>query len=75
MANPTLERELASLLNKHSAENGSNTPDFILAEYMMNALRAFERATKDREAWYGRPLHLGVGPETARTALNGGATK
>ena len=50
----TLEEELRALLNKHSAENGSNTPDYILASYLMNCLIAFNEAMLNREAWYGR---------------------
>lgn len=50
----TLQKELATLLNRHCLENESNTPDFILAEYMMNCLTAFNRATRARGQWYGR---------------------
>jgi hypothetical protein len=49
----SLEGELSSLLNKHSAENGSNTPDFILAEYLMGCLTAFNTATKKAHEWRG----------------------
>ena len=52
-----LERELSDLLNYHSAENGSDTPDFILATYMLDCLAAFERATKARTTW-----HAGTNP-------------
>ena len=34
-----LAKDIAAVLNKHSAENGSDTPDFILAEYLMNCLQ------------------------------------
>ena len=40
----TLEEELAELLNQHSVENDSNTPDFILAEYVTDCLDAFNKA-------------------------------
>lgn len=50
----SFEKELQQLINKHSRENASNTPDFILAMYMMNCLEAFEQATQQRETWYGR---------------------
>ena len=49
----SLENELASTLNKASAENESNTPDWILAEYMIACLGAFTVATLRREDWYG----------------------
>jgi hypothetical protein len=68
---PKLDKALASLLNSYSAENGSNTPDFILAEYMLSCLRAFERASRDREAWYGIPLRIGMGAPS-RLSENGG---
>jgi hypothetical protein len=36
------EKELASLINRHSLENGSDTPDFILARFLRQALDAFD---------------------------------
>lgn len=46
------EIELQGLINKHSRENGSNTPDFILAEYLNDCLKAFDYAVRGRERWY-----------------------
>jgi hypothetical protein len=56
---PTFFDELKDLLNRCSMENESNTPDFILAEYLLDCLRAFEKASKDREQWYGQALKPG----------------
>lgn len=50
---PDFIRELRDLLHKRSMENASNTPDFILAQYLTNCLRAWNHATQQREAWYG----------------------
>jgi hypothetical protein len=47
-------KELSSLINRHSKENGSNTPDFILAHYLNKCLDTFDLITKRREKWYGR---------------------
>lgn len=47
-------RELSSWINRNSLENLSNTPDFILAEYLMQCLESFSKATLLREDWYGR---------------------
>lgn len=44
--------ELRSLLNRHNKENGSNTPDFILANFLEQCLSAFDRATNHRKIWY-----------------------
>ena len=53
------ERELQSLLNRYSMENASNTPDFILAEYLKNCLLAFNSASNARETWYDVKLRPG----------------
>lgn len=46
-------RDLAAVLNRHSRENGSNTPDFILADYLLGCLEGFDRCASAREKWYG----------------------
>ena len=52
------ERDLQQLLNTHSMENDSDTPDFILARYLIECLGAWNAAVEYREKWYGRPLHV-----------------
>lgn len=49
----TFEKELAGLLNKFSMENDSNTPDYILARYLLQCLRAYESAKRSNEQWHG----------------------
>lgn len=49
----TLEKELTELLNRWSQENNSDTPDFILASYLLDCLRAFNVASNKRSEWYG----------------------
>lgn len=41
-------------INRHSMERGSNSPDFLLAQYLTDCLAAFDKALTRREAWYGR---------------------
>lgn len=48
----SFEHELSELLNRHSAENASDTPDFILASYLMHCLQAFNQATNRRRIWH-----------------------
>lgn len=57
---PTLHEELASLLNKYSMENGSGTPDFILADYLVGCLQTFENTLRSRAQWRGESLELSV---------------
>jgi len=59
-----LRFQLSELLNKHCAENTSNTPDFILAQYMIDCLEAFEKASLAREKWYGTSLSVKNNEET-----------
>ncbi len=45
--------DLRNLLNRWSQENKSNTPDFILVEYVGRCLGAFHDGVVARERWYG----------------------
>ena len=45
--------ELTALINRHSREKKSDTPDFILSVFLKDCLAAFDRATNSRTAWYG----------------------
>lgn len=47
-----LTNKLEELLNSVSRENKSNTPDFILAQFMMGCLRSYEAAVNERDKWY-----------------------
>lgn len=51
---PGLEDEIRAAINRHSAENASDTPDYILAEYLTGCLNAFDQAVRLREKHYGR---------------------
>lgn len=48
-----LESELSELVNKYGRENKSDTPDFLLASFILSSLEAFEIATKRRDMWFG----------------------
>ena len=68
---PALKRQLADAINRYCVENDSNTPDFILAEFIVDCLDAFSKASRSRENWFGKALRIGdpsvvdVGPRTA----------
>lgn len=47
--------ELEKLINGHSKENESDTPDFILAEFLAGCLAVFDDAVCSRTKWYGGP--------------------
>lgn len=48
-----LRKEVEAAVNRASAENGSNTPDFILAKFLTDSLAAFDTAVSRRDKWYG----------------------
>jgi len=56
------KKELEQLLNKYSIENESNTPDYILAQYLIGALELFNVIVTRRENWYGRGERLHESP-------------
>jgi hypothetical protein len=53
-----LERDIQDVLNRHSAENPSGTPDFILAAFLQNCLYAFNQAVVARAAWRSESVEL-----------------
>lgn len=62
-----LQTRLSSLLNDFSAENVSGTPDFILAEFLIETLRAFNAAVWRRADWRGEPRNFETPPPTPAT--------
>lgn len=47
-------KDLACLINRYSLENGSDTPDFVIAEHLAGCLVEFNATCRRREKWYGR---------------------
>jgi hypothetical protein len=58
-----LARGFAEAINRVSGENDSNTPDFILGEYLVDCFEAFNEGIVKRGNWYGR--HDSIGGATA----------
>jgi hypothetical protein len=48
----SFRKELSDLINRHSIEDESDTPDYILAEYLHQCLKAFNALMKTRDQWY-----------------------
>lgn len=60
---PTFEQELMQLINHHSMENHSGTPDYILAAFLRGVLHQFDCAVMGRAVWRGESVEL---PATQR---------
>lgn len=54
----TFRKGVEHAINACSAENGSDTPDFVLAGYLDDCMRAFDKTTRARDEWYGDRVHL-----------------
>ncbi len=52
MENETFLQELIKLINKHSLEGLSNTPDYVLRNYINRCLKNFEETMAERDRWY-----------------------
>lgn len=52
----SFQEALRELINRHSMENGSDTPDYMLAEYLCDCLATYETIIVKRERWYGRKV-------------------
>ena len=68
------KEELEALINKYSVEGNSNTPDFILAEFLVGCLMKFDQAVTRRDNWYGfkpefQKTETLIQPETDSTAI------
>lgn len=52
------EKDLSVVLNKHSMDAGANTPDYVLARYLIRCLDNFREVNDERENWFGTPLRV-----------------
>lgn len=49
-----LVQDIAAAINRNCAENGSDTPDFVLAEYAVTCIEAFDSAVVHRRILAGK---------------------
>lgn len=73
--NDTFESELRALLNKYSKERNSDTPDFILCNYLVRCLDAVDVAVIERRDAYNRnsapPPSYSLPPQNYPYAMSG----
>jgi hypothetical protein len=50
------QKEIATVINKHLRENMSDTPDFILARFLEQCLKAHSVAVSQRDHWFGADM-------------------
>jgi len=47
-----LRVELTGIINRFSLDTVSSTPDFILADYLLACLDAYNKTANSRNSWY-----------------------
>lgn len=55
-----LQKELSTLLNRYGVDNRLNTPDYILADYLINCLNSYSHLM------YHLSTHRGKNERTAK---------
>jgi hypothetical protein len=51
-----ISREIAKAIYRNKAERDSNTPDYILADFLTNVIVQFSQTMRLRDEWYGVDL-------------------
>lgn len=64
----TFEQELRTLINRRSLESASNTPDFILAAFLLRMLEVFAETVNARDRWFSfTPFGVRANPFSLET--------
>jgi len=67
------KKELEHLINHMSLENKSDTPDFILSDFMVNVFESLNNTINRRESFFGRktqPIQTNILNETLPDTVN-----
>lgn len=51
-------KDLEIIINQNSMENGSNTPDYILADYLYECLENFNKTSNKRDSFVGKSFKV-----------------
>lgn len=51
----SLQDDLARVLNQHGEELQSDTPDFVLASYLVSCLDSFHQGIRKRDDYWNTP--------------------
>lgn len=50
-ATKAVRKELQKLMNVQSVDSALDTPDFVLADYLLNCLTSYESAIREHRRW------------------------
>jgi len=66
MPGESLQRDIAEVLNFYSEDSRAETPDFILAKYLLACLDAFKVAQREAAVWRGEHAEKDTAATTVR---------
>ena len=49
----SLKRELSKIMNIHGIDTACSTPDYILAEYLIDCLKSYKKMDDANRTWHG----------------------
>lgn len=56
----TLKRDLSKLMNIHGIDTECSTPDYILAEYLIDCLKSYKKLDDANRTWHGLSIESEV---------------
>lgn len=56
----SLRRELSKIMNTHGIDTEYSTPDYILAEYLIDCLKSYKKLDDANRTWHGLSIEAEV---------------
>lgn len=53
-----IEKEITEIFNRHGLDTITDTPDYILADYVMTSLYAYLKTKSATEKWFGKKITI-----------------
>lgn len=53
-----IEKEITEIFNKYGLDTITDTPDYILADYVMTSLYAYLKTKEKTEKWFGKKITI-----------------
>ena len=53
MDDENLKQQLSTIMNTYGIDNECSTPDYILAEYLINCLKGYKKIHNANRIWHG----------------------
>lgn len=66
----SFEEDLRQVLNRHSAEVVSGTPDYLLADLLVGVLKVYNDVVNKRAEWRGESVDLTIKEEKYKSPLS-----